>query len=326
MSHTSFSTILALTGRSHTVYLSHTVIVVEGSSQASTDSVPFPRAASPVSPHVAPVPNCEGNNHNSQQFQAPPDELALWKAKVETFEARMQDALARAEQADARLERIAAGCHQDKATMYKQITAFEVAKETACVREQEAIRRAEEAEVRNAHLVETLATLQSEIAALKERAWSTHVPVPLGEEIAAEERASDYLKMREGKTYLIKSVMTGTVAKVSGVGQCLWAGQPSGGEDEKVCHPIVALTGAPTNPSWTVVDGCFCFPRRDHTQERSAESICGDSYPRPLGQLQHHTVRDGDYMGAVRASSGKRRHPLPVCGQHSFFLVLTGAC
>ena len=279
-----------------------------------------------MSPHVAPVPNCEGSNHNAQQFQAPTDELGLWKAKVETFEARMQDALARAEQADARLERIAAGCHQDKDTMYKQITALEVAKETACTREQEAIRRAEEAEVRNAHLVETLAVLQSELSALKERAGLIHVPVPLGEELAAEERASHYLKMREGKTYLIKSVMTGAVAKVSAIGQSLWAGQPSGGDDEKVRHPIVAFTGAPTNPLWTVVGGRFCFPRRGHTQERSPESICGDSYPRPLGQLQHHTVRDGDYMGAVRASSGKRWHPLPVCGQHSFFLVLTGAC
>ena len=317
-------------GRSHAVYLtlsiSHKVVVVEGSPQASTDSAPFPRAASLVSLHGAPVPNCEGNNHNAQQFQAPLDELALWKAKVETFEARMQDALARAEQADARLERIAVGCHQDKDTMHKQITALEVAKETACTREQEAIRRAEEAEVRNAHLVETLAAFQSEIAALKERAGSIHVPVPLGEEIAAEERASDYLKMRQGKTYLIKSVMTGTVAKVSAIGQCLWAGQPSGGDDEKVCHLIVAFTGTPTHSSWTVVDGRFCFPRRGHTQERSPECICGDSHPRPLGQLQHHTIRDGDYMGAVRASSGKRRHPLQVCGQRSFFLVLTGAC
>ena len=317
MSDTSPSTIFAFIGRSHTDSLTHTVVVVEGSSQASTGSAPFPRAASPVSPHVAPVPNYEGNS--SQQFHAPADELALWKAKVETFEARMQDALARAEQADARLERIAAGCHQDKDAMHKQMTALEVAKETACTREQEAIRRAEEAEVRNAHLVETLAVFQSEVAALKELAESTNVPIPLGEEIAAEERASDYLKMRQGKTYVIKSVMTGTVAKVSAIGQCLWAGQPSGGDDEKVCRSIVAFIGALTHLSWTVVDGRFCFPGRGHTQERSPAGICGDSYPRPLGQLQHRTIRDGDYMGTIRASSGKRRHSLPVCGQLPFF-------
>ena len=301
-----------------TLTLTHTVVVVEGSSQASTGSAPFPRAASPVSPHVvAPVSNYEANS--SQQPQALSDELALWKAKVEMFETRMQDALARAEQADARLERIAAGCHQDKDAMHKQITALEVAKETACTREQEAIRRAEEAEVRNAHLVETLAVFQSEVAALKELAGGANVPVPLGEEIAAEERASDYLRMRRGKTYVIKSVMTGTVAKVSAIGQCLWAGQPSGGDDEKVCSSIVAFTGAPTHLPWTVVDGRFCFPGRGHTQERSPASICGDSYPRPLGQLQHRTLRNGHYMGAVRASSGKRRHSLPVCGQLPFF-------
>ena len=266
-----------------------------------------------MSLHVAPVPNCEGNN--SQHLQALRDELALWKGKVETFEARMQDALARAEQADARLERIAAGCHQDKDAMYKQMTALEVAKETASTREQDAIRRAEEAEVRNSHLVETLAVFQSEVAALKELAESTRVPVSLGEEIAAEERASDCLKTREGKTYLIKSVMTGTVAKVSAIGQCLWAGRPSGGDDEKVCHPSFTFIGAPTHRSWTVVDRRFCFPRGAHTQERSPASICGYSYPRPLGQLQHRTIRDGDRMGAVRASSGKRGHSLPVSKQ-----------
>jgi chromosome segregation ATPase len=199
-----------------------------------------------VSLHVAPVPNCEGSS--SQQLEALRDELGLWKAKAETFEARMQDALARAEQADARLERIAAECHQDKDEMHKQMTALEVTKETACTREQEAIRRAEEAEVRNAHLVETLAVFQSEVAALKELAERSaepaRVPVPLGEEIAAEERAGDNLKMREGKTYMIKSVMTGTVAKVNAIGQCLWAGRPSGGDDEKVCHPIAAFIGA----------------------------------------------------------------------------------
>jgi len=236
-----------------------------------------------VSLHVAPVPNCEGNS--SQQHEALRDELALWKAKVETFEARMQDALARAEQADARLERIAAECHRDKDVMHKQITALEVAKETACTREQEAIRRAEEAEVRNAHLVEALSVFQGEVAALKERAESVHVHVSLGEEIAAEERASDYLKKREGEIYMIKSVMTGTVAKVSGIGQCLWAGRPSGGDDEKVCHPIVAFIGVSSHRSWAVVDGCFCFPRRGHTQERSPPGICGYSHPRPLGQL-----------------------------------------
>ena len=241
-----------------------------------------------MSPHTAPVPNYESNS--SQQLQALHDELALWKAKVETFEARMQDALTRAEQADTRLERIAAGCHQDKDAMHKQMTALEVAKETACTREQEAIRRAEEAEVRNSHLVETLAVFQSEVAALKERAEGTNVPVPLGEEIAAEERASDYLKMRRGKTYVIKSVMTGTVAKVSAIGQCLWAGQPSGGDDEKVCRSIISFRGVPTHISGTVVDGRFCFPGRRHTQECSPASICGNSYPRPLGKLQHRTV------------------------------------
>ena len=270
-----------------------------------------------MSLHVAPVPNCEDDN--SQQLQALTDELALWKAKVETLEARMQDALARAEQADARLERIATGYHQDKDAMHKQMTALEVAKETACTREQEAIRRAEEAEVRNSHLVETLSALQSEVAALKELAGSTNVPAPLRAEIAAEERASDYLKMRQRKTYMIKSVMTGTVAKVSTIGQCLWAGKPSGGDDEKVCRSIISFTGAPAHISWTVVDCLFCFPGWRHTQERSPASICGNSYPRPLGQLQHRTVRDGDYMGVIRASSGKRRHSLPVCGQLSFF-------
>ena len=53
----------------------------------------------------------------------------------------MLDAIARAEQADARLERIATACHHDKDEMHKQIMALEVAKETACTREQVAIRR-----------------------------------------------------------------------------------------------------------------------------------------------------------------------------------------
>jgi hypothetical protein len=283
-------TILALIGRSLTLCLTHTVVVVQGPSQASTDTAPLPRAASLVSLHVAQVSNCEGDS--SQHLQALRDELALCKAKVETFEARMQDALTRAEQADARLERVAAGCHQDKDAMHKQITALEVAKEMACTREQEAIRRAEEAEVRNAHLVETLAVFQSEVAALKELAVaeSTHVPVPLGEEIAAEEQASHDLKIREGKAYLIKSVMTGTVAKVSAIGQSLWAGWPSGGDDEKVCHPVFAFTSAPTHRSRTIVDRRFRFPRGAHTQERSPASICGYSYPRPLGQLHHRTI------------------------------------
>lgn len=227
-------------GRSRSDRLTHTVVVVGGSSQTSTDTAPPPRAASPVSLHVAPVPTYEGNS--SQQLEALRDELVAWKAKAETFEARMQDALTRAEQADARLERIAAECHQDKDAMHKQLTALEVAKETACTREQEAIRRAEEAEVRNAHLVETLAVFQGEVSALRDLAERSPepacIPIPVGEEIAAEERASDYLKMREGKTYLIKSVLTGTVAKVSSIGQCLWAGGRSGGDDEKVCHPI----------------------------------------------------------------------------------------
>ena len=239
----------ALIGRPHTDSLTCTVVVVEGSSQAGMGSAPLPRAPSLVSLHVAPVSNCEGNS--SQDLQVLRDELAIWKAKAETFEARMQDALARAEQADARLERVATGCHQDKDAMHKQMTALEVAKETACTREKEAIRRAEEAEVRNTHLVETLTVFQSEVTALKELAESNHVPVPLGEEIAAEERASDYLKIREGKAYLIKSVMTGTVAKVSAIGQSLWAGWPSGGDDEKVCNPIIAFRSAPPHRSWT---------------------------------------------------------------------------
>ena len=280
---------------SHTHPLTHTVIVVEGSSQASADTVPLPRAASLVSLHVAAVPNCEGTS--SQQLEALRDELALWKARAETFEARMQDALARAEQADARLERIVAECHQDKDAMHKQMTALEVAKETACAREQEAIRRAQETEVRNAHLVETLTVFQGEVAALRELAERSaepvlraRVPVPLGEEIAFEERASDYLKIREGKTYSIKSVMTGTVAKVSAIGQSLWAGQPSGGDDEKVCHLIGASRRVCTYRLWTVVDCRFCFPRWGHPQERSPSGICGYSYPRPLGQLQHRTI------------------------------------
>jgi len=275
--------------------LIHIVIVVEGSSQANTDSAPLPRAASLVSLHLAAVPNCDGNN--SQQLDALRDELALWKAKAETFEARMQDALVRAEQADARLERIAAECHQYKDSMYKQMTALEVAKETACTREQEAIRRAGEAKVRNAHLVETLAVFQGEVAALRELAERSaepilraRVPPPLAEEVASEERAGDYLKMREGKIYLIKSVLTGTVAKVSAIGQSLWAGQLSGGDDEKVCHLIVVFICAFTHRPWTPVDRRFCFPRRSHSQERSSSSICGHSYPRPRRQLQHRTI------------------------------------
>jgi hypothetical protein len=202
----------------------------------------------------------------------------------------MQDALARAEQADARLEKIAVECHQDKDAMHKQMTALEVAKETACTREQEATRRAEEAEVRNAHLVETLAVFQDEVAARRELterstapALRARAPIPLGEEIAAEERAGDCLKMREGKTYLIKSVMTGTVAKVGAIGECLWAGQTSGGDDEKVCYPITTFIGTFTHLLWSVVDRCFCFPRRSHFKERRPSSICGHSHPRPLG-------------------------------------------
>jgi hypothetical protein len=229
--------------RSHTDRLTRTVIVVEG-SRGSTDTAPLPRAASLVSLHVAPVSST--GYDNSQQLEALRDELAQWKAKAETFEARMLDALARAEQADARLERIAAECHQDKDAMHKQLTELEVAKETACSREQEAIRRTEEAEVRNAHLVDTLAVFQDEVATLRDLAERSakpilraRVPIPLGEEVAAEERASDHLRTREGMTYLIKSVLTGTVAKVSAIGQCLWAGQPSGGDDEKVHIPLL---------------------------------------------------------------------------------------
>lgn len=280
---------------SHARPLAHTVIVVEGSSQASADTAPLPRAASLVSLHVAAVPNGEGSS--SQQLEALRDELALWKTKAETFEARMQDALARAEQADARLERIASECHQDKDAMHKQVTALEVAKETACAREQEAIRRAEETEVRNAHLVETLSVFQGEVAALRDLAERSaepvlraRVPVPLGEEIASEERASDYLKIREGRTYSIKSVMTGTVAKVSAIGQSLWAGQPSGGDDEKVRHRYFASRRVCTYRLWAVVDRRFCFPRWSHPQKRSLSRICSHSYPRPLGQLQHRTI------------------------------------
>jgi len=64
-----------------------------------------------------------------------------------------------------------------------------------------------------------------------------------------------------------------------------------------------------------VVDRRFCFPRGGHTQERSPASIRGYRYPRSLGKLQHRTIRDGDYMGAVRATSGKRGRSLPVCRQ-----------